>query len=246
MRKLRALVVDDESMARARLVRLLAAIPDVEVIGELEDGARLAAAVAAAPVDVVLLDIQMPGLGGLDAAALLGEGGPAIVFCTAHAHHAVDAFALGAADYVLKPVDPARLHKALLRVRGRGPAPPVPSVIGDGPLLPRLAVPTRRGVVLIDPHDVTHATLEDELVTVFVNDRARHLTDFALSDLEDRLPADRFVRVHRKALVNLAFVERLDPVGTGGYVARMPGGHDVVVSRAAARELRRRLGLREA
>jgi two-component system, LytTR family, response regulator len=241
---LRVLVVDDESVARKRLARLLGAMPDVDVVGEVEDGADLGGAIAAhAPVDVVLLDIRMPGLSGLDAAALLGDDGPAVVFCTAHADHAVDAFALGAADYVLKPVDAARLQKALARVRGRAPPPPVAAA---GPLLPRLALPTRRGVVLLDPHDVTHATLEDELVTVHARDGATYLTDFALADLEERLPPDRFVRVHRKAVVNLACVARLDPLETGGYVARMHGDRDVVVSRAAARELRRRLGLREA
>lgn len=101
----------------------------------------------------------------------------------------------------------------------------------------------RKGVVLLDPNDVTHATLEDELVTVYAHSE-RLLTDFTLSDLEERLPPDRFVRVHRKAIVNLAALKRLDLVDTGGYVARMTTG-DVVVSRAAARELRRRLGLRE-
>jgi two-component system LytT family response regulator len=113
-------------------------------------------------------------------------------------------------------------------------------------LLPRLAVPTRRGVVLVDPHDVTHATLDDELVTVHAGRHGPLLTDFSLTDLAERLPTDRFVRVHRKALVNLAAVELLEPLGTGGYVSRLRGGHDVVVSRAAARELRRRLGLRDA
>jgi two-component system LytT family response regulator len=242
---MRVLICDDELMARKRLTRLLGAMPGVEVIGECEDGAHLAAAVARAaaagrPVDVVLLDIQMPGLDGMDAAALLGEGGPAIIFCTAHAEHAVDAFALGACDYVLKPVEAGRLARALTRVRPRprSDTPPSPSSVA------RLAVPTRKGVVLLDPNDVTHATLDDELVTVFARDE-QLLTDFTLSDLEERLPADRFVRVHRKALVNLAAVKRLDPVDSGGYVARLATG-DVIVSRAAARELRRRLGLREA
>jgi two-component system, LytTR family, response regulator len=241
MTKLRVLVCDDEMMARKRVVRLLSSMTDVELVGECEDGAELAAAVKDRDVDVVVLDIHMPGLNGIDAAALLGDDGPAVVFCTAHAEHAVDAFALGACDYVLKPVEAARLQRALSRVRSRGQAPaPVE-------MLPRLAIPTRRGVVLLDPHDVTHATLDDELVTVFVegNERQSLVTDFALSDLEERLPADRFVRVHRKALVNLVAVTRLDPVDTGGYVARLKGGHDVIVSRAAARELRRRLGLRD-
>jgi two-component system, LytTR family, response regulator len=221
---IRVLVCDDELMARKRLTRLLAAMPDVEVVGECEDGAHLAAAVQRTSVDVVLLDIQMPGLDGMDAAALLGESGPAIIFCTAHAEHAVDAFALGACDYVLKPVEAGRLARALTRVRPRTTSS------SSSAALARLAVPTRKGVVLLDPNDVTHAVLEDELVTVFALGE-QLLTDFTLSDLEERLPPDRFVRVHRKAIVNLAAVKRLDPVDTGGYIARMATG-DVIVSRA--------------
>lgn len=235
---MRVLVCDDEEMARKRLVRLLTAMPDVVVAGEIDDGAKLASAVAEHRPDAVLLDIQMPGLNGMDAAALLGERGPAVVFCTAHAEHAVDAFALGACDYVLKPVEAGRLARALARVQPRAAGSNAAAAVA------RLAVPTRRGVVLLDPAEVTHATLDDELVTVFSTTSEPLLTDFALSDLEERLPQDRFVRVHRKALVNLAAVKRLDPVDTGGYVARLPGG-DVIVSRAAARELRRRLGLRD-
>jgi two-component system LytT family response regulator len=92
---------------------------------------------------------------------------------------------------------------------------------------------------------VTHAILEDELVTVFTKD-AQFLTDFSLQDLAERLPREKFERVHRRALLNLEAVARLEPVETGGYLARTHGGHTVEVSRQAARDLRKRLGLRKA
>ncbi len=248
---LRVLVADDEAMARRRLLRLLAAWPDVQVAGECGDGDEVLTRVRAGDVDVVLLDIRMPGLSGLDALALLPVDGPVVIFCTAHAEHAVAAFDVGAVDYLLKPVEPARLRKALDRARDlearrrffaeaaqrRLPA-------ASGAAVPvRLPLPTRDGIVLIDPQDISHAILDGALVTV-VSIRGEFLCDSSLQDLESRLPADVFVRVHRRALLNLAHVDRLEPCETGGFIARTRAGHAVDVSRQAARDLRKKLGLR--
>ncbi|RKH68744.1 LytR/AlgR family response regulator transcription factor [Corallococcus aberystwythensis] len=248
---LRVLIADDELLARKRLSRLLAALPDVSVCGEAVDGDSVLAAVRAGGVDVVLLDIHMPGLSGLDAMALLPEGGPHVIFCTAHAEHAVNAFEHGAVDYVLKPVEAARLQKALERARARQPAkvkpvavapPAVPA--GEKPAFARLPIPTRQGLVLVSPDAISHASLEDELVTVFTA-QGDFLTDFTLNELADKLPPEHFHRVHRRALLNLSHVTRLEPLETGGYLARTARGHSVEVSRQSARELRRMLGLRK-
>ncbi|WP_223642601.1 LytTR family DNA-binding domain-containing protein [Corallococcus sp. EGB] len=247
---LRVLIADDELLARRRLARLLAALPDVSVCGEAVDGDSVLAAVRAGGVDVVLLDIHMPGLSGLDAMALLPEGGPHVIFCTAHAEHAVNAFEHGAVDYVLKPVEAARLQKALERARARlptrvKPAPvTAPVASAEKPALTRLPIPTRQGLVLVSPDAISHASLEDELVTVFTA-QGDFLTDFTLNELADKLPAEHFHRVHRRALLNLAHVTRLEPLETGGYLARTARGHAVEVSRQSARELRRMLGLRK-
>ena len=236
---LRVLIADDELVARKRLTRLLAALPGTSVCGEASDGEAVLEAVRAGGVDVVLLDIHMPGLSGLDALALLPEDGPHVILVTAHADHAVEAFEHGAADYVLKPVEASRLQKALERVRTRLSPP------AEAPARPldRLPIPTRQGIVLVAPEAISHATLEDELVTVFTV-QGDYLTDFSLQELVDRLPAEGFHRVHRRALLNLAHVTRLEPLETGGYLARTGRGHTVEVSRQSARELRRRLGLR--
>lgn len=249
---LRVLIADDELVARKRLARLLGAMPDVEVCGEAADGEAVLAAVRAGGVDVVLLDIHMPGLSGLDALALLPEGKPRVIFCTAHSEHALEAFEHGAVDYVLKPVDPGRLQKALERARGRQEkkepeaartqAPSVVAPMARG--LARLPIPTRQGIVLVDPETISHASLEDELVTVFTA-QGEFLTDFTLQELADKLPAEGFHRVHRRALLNLAHVTRLEPLETGGFLARTARGHSVEVSRQSARELRKRLGLRK-
>lgn len=240
-RPLRVLVADDEAIARKRLVRLLGDMPDVEVVGECADGRQVLAALRDSEPDVVLLDIQMPELSGLDAPKFFPPGGPSVVFCTAHPAHAVSAFDVGAVDYLLKPIDGVRLRKALDRVRDRGGG--IAGANAGGAAVDRLALPTRQGIVLVDPREITHAVLSDELVSVYTLEQT-YLSALSLQDLEGRLAGGAFVRVHRRALVNLAHVVRLAPNEVGGYIAETAGGHAVEVSRQAARALRRRLGLR--
>jgi two-component system LytT family response regulator len=240
-RPLRVLVADDEAIARKRLLRLLTAMPDVEIAGECVDAREVLARVRVGDVDVVLLDIQMPELSGLEARQLFPGDGPRVIFCTAHATHAVAAFDVGAVDYLLKPIDGGRLRKALDRARQRGDTA-APDRAAT-PSIDRLALPTRQGIVLVDPSDVTHAQLADELVTVYTGSHA-YLSALSLQELESRLPAATFVRVHRRALLNLKHLVRLEANEVGGYLAHTTGGHSVEVSRQAARDLRKRLGLR--
>lgn len=245
---LQVLIADDEALARRRLQRLLQAIPGVQACGECVDGDEVIARVREGGVDVVLLDIHMPGLDGWDALALMPEERPYIIFCTAHADHAVKAFDAGAVDYLLKPIEAARLQKALDRARAREdlkrfqleqqrtkePAPVN---------LSRLPISTHQGIVLLDPEDISHAVLDGELVRVTAK-QGEFLTDATLQDLHDRLPKEHFMRVHRRALVNLRLITRLEPVESGGFLARTQKGDAIEVSRQAARELRRWLGLR--
>jgi two-component system LytT family response regulator len=247
---LRILVADDEAIARKRLVRLLAAMSDVAVVGECADAHEVLERVRAGGVDVVLLDIQMPELSGLEALQLFPADGPVVIFCTAHTAHAVAAFDVGAIDYLLKPIEAARLRKALERARDRDVrrrySDELARFRGRGPHdkpLERLALPTRQGIVLLDPLTVSHAELDGELVTVHTAD-AQYLSALSLQELESRLPGERFARVHRRALVNLEHVVRLEPNEVGGYTARTRNGSAVEISRQAARDLRKRLGLR--
>jgi len=234
------LIADDEALARRRLLRLLEDIDDVEVVGECTDGVEVLARVKAGDVDVVLLDIQMPRLTGIDAAALLDADRPVVVFVTAYAEHAVEAFDRDAVDYLLKPVEPERLAKALDRVRKRVEEAPRPRERDDEsePLIQthKLAVPTRKGIVLLDPSTISHVVLDGESCVIHAGG-AVYITDFRLTDLERRLAT--FQRLHRKALVNLDHVVRLEPVDSGGYLAHLRTGEIVEVSRQAARKLRR-------
>ena len=180
MVSMRVLVADDELLARKRLARLLTAIDGVEIVGECDSGVGVLERIKSGDVDVVLLDIHMAGLSGLDAFELLPEDGPIVVLCTAHPDHAVEAFEQGAADYVMKPVEAGRLKKALGRARerleARRSARAMPAglpllarddeVDGAPRALDRLALPTRQGIVLLDPRAVSHAVLDGELVSV--------------------------------------------------------------------------------
>ncbi len=228
--ELKILIVDDELQARKRLRRLLEAVPDVEVIGELQDGVELPRRVEQGGVDLVLLDVQMRALSGVEALALIDDGGPSVVFVTAHDRYAVEAFDGGAIDYLLKPVEPARLSRALARVRERR-RPPSRGA-------PRIGVSTRRGLVLVEPREVLFALIEGETVALHT-DRGAFVTDFRIADLQQRLGAS-FERVHRRALLNLERVLRLEPNEAGGYTAHVDGGGEVPVSRQAARRLRKR------
>jgi len=208
-------------------------------------------AVQARPVDVLVLDIQMPGLTGLELHALLPAPAPYVIFATAHPEHAVQAFELGAVDYVLKPIEAGRLGKAIERARTvvearRGSArAEVERAAASEPevVLPRLPVSTREGVVLLDPATLSHAVFDGVLVTLVTRDGRQHLTDASLQDIAARLPADRFVRAHRRALLNLHEVAILRPTDSGGYLAVTHAGQEVPVSRQTARKLRRALGL---
>ena len=242
MSKLRVLFADDEVMARKRLRRLLAALPEIELVAECASGDAALSALETLEVDVAVLDVQMPGLTGLDVSAAAADLGVEVIFATAHAEHAVSAYAHGAVDYVLKPVDPDRLALAIERARARVTQTAQPSTAPTAPPLARLAVTVRGEVRLFAHADLEHAMLEGELVRLRVGEELVW-TELTLQELESRLAGADFLRVHRRALLNLAHVERLRPLPTGGYVALTRRGEEVPVSRQAARRLRQRLGL---
>lgn len=239
---LRVLVCDDELIARRRAARLLAEQPGVEVVAECASGGEVLARLAVEDIDLVVLDIHMPGMTGLETALQMPEDRPYLIFLTAHPEHAVAAFDVGATDYLVKPVDEVRLKKALDRARRLLDAPLGRDPHDAAAPLARLAIATRTGVVLLGPDEVTHAVFDGQLVTVHTRDRAI-LSESTLQELEQRLSAPHFERVHRRAIINLLHVDRLEPVLSGGYVARIAGGKSVDVSRQAARRLRRRLGI---
>lgn len=251
MSTIKVAIADDELMARKRLVRLLESMPGVELVGAHEDAKGVLDQLREDAIDVLVLDVQMPGLTGLEAHALVPEGGPFVIFATAHPEHAVAAFELGAVDYVLKPIEAGRLGKAIERARkwiaDRAAARRAALTTTVDTAVPdRLAVSTRTGIVLVDPFEVSHAEFDGSLVTIHRTSGEPLLADGSLQDVADRLPDDVFERVHRRALVNLREIAMLEPLPTGGLVAVTRSGGRVPVSRQSARRLRRWLGLGKA
>jgi DNA-binding LytR/AlgR family response regulator len=202
---MRVLVVDDEAPARSELLHLLGSHPDVaadEASGAVEALRR----VREGGYDAIFLDVEMPGLTGLDAAALArgGPSPPAVVFVTAHAEYAVEAFAVEAFDYLLKPVDPERLARVVERLRerrGTDAAPPrrIPVVAGGR-------------TELLDVEQVHFAQADGDYCRVHTYDRS-YLSTSSLGELEESLPPQRFARIHRSYLVNLAKVAAVKRAG---------------------------------
>jgi len=229
--KLRVIVADDEQQARKRVTRLLETLPDVEVAASCATAEQVLAYLPKVRPDLLVLDISMPGLSGLELHARLPAGAPPVIFVTAHERHAIQAFELGALDYVMKPVSAARLAKAIARVRP----------VRDDAAADRIPIETRAGVVLVDPTSIIYAHFDGVLVTI-VSALESWITTTTLKELEARLPP-KFLRVDRRHLLNLDEVARLEPEADGGYRAHTRTGASVPVSRQAARDLRRRLAL---
>ncbi len=242
MSPLRVLIADDEEMARRRLRRLLAERDDVVVVAECASGDAALSVLETLDVDVAVLDVQMPGLSGLDLSQSAAELGVEVILATAHREHALAAYERGVIDYVLKPVEPDRLAVAIDRARTRVAKQHETIVTPTTAPLDRLAIPVNGDVRLFDPARVVFAMLVDALVRLRVDDDLVW-TELSLQTLEARLAPYGLLRVHRRALLNLAYVDRLRPLSTGGYVAMTRHGDEVPVSRQEARRLRQRLGL---
>jgi DNA-binding LytR/AlgR family response regulator len=240
----RVLVVDDEPVARRRLIRLLEQIDGVVVAGEAEDGQQARERIAELSPDLVLLDIRMPGLDGL--AVARSSNLPPIIFTTAYARHAVEAFEVAAVDYLLKPVEEARLREAIERARRAGSAfdgsrlEKVLEKLGGGADRPPRLI-ARRGDSswLIDPRDVSRLRATDRYVVVRQGDRDLLLDD-SLSELEEKLSPYGFCRVHRSEIVNLDHVRAVHRT-LRGLVLELADGERVLVSRRRSVEIMRRL-----
>lgn len=250
---LRVVVADDEPPARERLRELLAGVPDVQVVGEAPSGTAAVEAVRRLQPDLLLLDVQMPGLDGFGVLEALEPGElPAVVFVTAYDAYALRAFEVHALDYLLKPFDAERLGRALDRVRAaraaEAAAAPDPRLLE---LLSRLAerrTPFERLLAKRGDTSVLLRCAELDWIEAAGNYLRLHvgreifLVRETLSSLEGRLDPARFARVHRSIMVNLDRVREIHPAFHGDAVLRLADGTDVPLSRTYRDALEARLG----
>jgi two-component system LytT family response regulator len=228
---MRALIVDDERMARQELRRLLAAHPEVEIAGEARGGEEALGLISKLAPDLVFLDIQMPGITGFELLERL-ENVPQVIFTTAYDEYALKAFEVNALDYLLKPVAPARLAAALERVRPRlGP-----------PRLEQVFVRDGERCWIVRVSDIFLLESEGNYTRLyFANERP--LIPRSLAALEERLDPATFFRAGRKHLLNLKWVEKVDTGVAGNLVVTLRGGRAVAMSRRQSAQLRERLSL---
>jgi two-component system response regulator LytT len=263
---LRAVLVDDEQLARDELGYLLGSVDGVEVIGQAGNGVEALTTIDRLQPDVVFLDVQMPGLTGFEVARRLLDKRAAsqIIFVTAFDQHAIEAFEVNAVDYLLKPVDPARLEVAVDRARrritsdrsmARGDGAPgsinaqlekiVQLVTERQNRRERLAIKVGERFLLVQAEEVIYASLADEAITVVTNQHAGTSNYRTLDELQARLDPSVFWRVHRSHLVNINKIKEIVPWFSRNYLLRMKDAKatEIPVSRTQTRRLREYLKL---
>ena len=261
---LKVLVVDDEQLAREELCYQLQRLAEVEVVAQAGNGLEALSAVDRVEPDLVFLDIQMPGLTGFEVArSLLSRGpdtSPALVFVTAFDQHAIEAFEINAVDYLLKPVEPARLEQAVDRARRRIESGR--STTAAGPLNDQLeqivkmmagrqvrrdqvAIKVGERFMLVQAEEIIFASLADESINIVTGQVAGTSNYRTLDDLQARLDPDVFWRVHRSHLVNINKIKEIVPWFSRNYILRMKDakGTEIPVSRAQTKRLREYLKL---
>jgi len=231
--------VDDEPLARSNLIVLLRLDPEIEVVGECGSGLKALVEIRGRKPDLVFLDVQMPECDGFDVVEQLGKDLPsAVVFVTAYDQYALRAFEAGALDYLLKPFDDARFHRALARAKER-----IAQSKESPPRIDRLVIKGTGQVTFIRISDIDWIEAADYYACLHVRTKA-HLLRRRMSDLERELDPTVFCRVHRSSIVNLNRIRGLEVNEDGEYEVALDTGTRLRLSRRYRKQLQSRLGIR--
>jgi len=256
MNKLRIIIADDERPAREFLKVILRDFEDVEIVGEAENGAEAVEIIKETKPDLALLDLQMPEISGLEAVKLLRKNQmPLVAFVTAFDEYAVQAFDVGAVDYLLKPIEKARLRETLNRAHERleqddwreqetEKIKNVTRIYDEttrGEFLDRIPVKKREEIYLIPVEEIASIVADGELLHITTNKNQKYSINFRLKDLEMRLDEKLFVRLSRGALANLSMIERISPMPGGTYSISLKNGQEISSSRLQSKILRSKL-----
>ncbi len=240
---LKVLAIDDEPLAIERLQILCAAITGLQLVGTAHDGAAALRLIAALKPDLLLLDISMPGMSGLELAQRLPHPAPLVIFVTAHDKFAIAAFDVAAVDYLMKPIDPQRLGRAIERARDR-----IAERTGNGalsaspsPWIDEFWVPHRGEVIRIAAGDIDHVEAERDYMRLHCGNRS-FLIHETITALEKRLDPQRFLRIHRSTIVRRDMVTRLVRDGGGAGSVVLAGDITLPVGRTYAGAVREMVG----
>jgi two-component system LytT family response regulator len=246
--KLRAIIVDDEELARAVLRELLSRHPEVEIIAECANGFEAVKAVTQNKPDLLFLDIQMPKLDGFEVLELVGTD-MAVVFATAYDEYALRAFEIHAVDYLLKPFGADRFDAALKRAIERiGSKEKLPAALAAPARVPgqypdRIVFRDGSDVHIIPIHKLDFVEAQDDYVAL-VSEGKRRLKQQTISSLEESLDPSKFLRIHRSYLVNLERLKKVEPYGKDTHVVILTDGSKLPVSRSGYTRLREVLDTR--
>ena len=241
---IRALIVDDEPLARTGVQQLIDPLDDVTIVGEATDGDEAVREIAAQEPDLVFLDVQMPEMSGLEVVREVGvEDMPLTIFVTAYDQYALEAFEAHALDYLLKPIEEDRFDEAMERAREqlrRAEADTLNQQLQgllreyadeeDRDAIERFTVRSRDRIYFVDIEDVQWIESEGDYVALHDGEDA-HLVRKTMKKLEEQLPSDQFLRVHRSYIVNVDYIEELRPLDHGTYQLRMASGTPLKTSR---------------
>jgi two-component system, LytTR family, response regulator len=246
MKPISTVIVDDVALARQKVMRALKDHPDIEVLGEAEDGPSMIAMLREKRPSLLFLDISMPEQDGFSALAVIEESArPLIVFLTAHSHFAVDAFRVDAVDYLVKPLDPVALRVALTKVRRRLGEPtatvPTPTRAATE-FSQRIAFRTDEGFKVVRVDAIRWIESVRNHIAVHTESETL-LTRCTLQEILEKLDPASFVRVHRSAAVNIDVVHYIQPQSSGDQKLVLDDGTELAVSRGYREELLRRCGL---
>jgi two-component system, LytTR family, response regulator len=253
--RLRVVVADDERPARSFLVSLLRSFEDVAVVGEAASGKDAVAIIEKERPDLALLDWQMPELDGIGVVRMLKKDAmPLVAFVTAYDEFAVRAFEVNAVDYLLKPVEKARLRETVNRAQERiehaeivaeqashvGAAFETYEALAKPPYLERIPVRRREDVLIVSVQQIASIVADGELLHITTIQKERHTITYRLKDLERRLDPSRFLRLGRGTLVNVDLITKVNTMPGGTHVAVLSTGQKLPVSRIQSRLLRER------
>jgi len=244
---LKAIIVDDESLARGIIREYLSRHSDIDVVAECGNGFEAVKAITELAPDIVFLDIQMPKLDGFEVLELV-DGAFAVVFVTAHDEHALKAFDVNAVDYLLKPFTSERFDRALSKAfetLHTGDAPAANEKARsirrhDGGESERVLIKDGTNVHILPLESISHIEARDDYVSV-VSRGKKYLKEQSLRELEERLPQDRFIRIHRSTLLNIDFLARIETYAKDSRVAILKDGSRLNISRSGYDRLKSRL-----